>query len=132
MNREVETFGNTILYSFIDLWWATPYLYGGTTKYGIDCSGFTGKLLSSVYGISVPRTAGLQYGASQKIALDNLKEGDLVFFNTRGGVSHVGFYLGDNYFVHSSVNAGVTINSLKEAYYKKAFIGGGRVVYPQQ
>jgi len=54
-------------------------------------------------------------------------EGDLVFFNTRGGVSHVGVYLGDGYFVHSSSSAGVTINSLNESYYSRKFIGGGRI-----
>lgn len=127
MNREVESFTNTSLYNFIDEWWATRYRYGGTNKKGIDCSSFTGKVLSSVYGITVPRTAMEQYSLAEKIATENLMEGDLVFFNTRGGVSHVGVYLGDNYFVHSSVHAGVTINSLTDDYYSRKFIGGGRV-----
>jgi murein DD-endopeptidase / murein LD-carboxypeptidase len=52
----------------------------------------------------------------------------LVFFNTRGGVSHVGIYLGDGYFTHSSSSKGVTISNLDEAYYSKKYIGGGRVV----
>ena len=127
MNREVETLTNTTLYNFIDKWWATRYRYGGTDKYGIDCSAFTGKILSTIYGVALPRTAAEQYKTAEKIAKENLKEGDLVFFNTRGGVSHVGFYLGDNYFVHSSVAAGVTISSLKDDYYSRKFIAGGRV-----
>jgi lipoprotein Spr len=56
-----------------------------------------------------------------------LLEGDLVFFNTRGGVSHVGVYLGEGYFTHSSSSAGVTISSLDDNYYSKKYIGGGRV-----
>ncbi len=130
MDREVETIINTSLYNFIDEWWATNYRYGGSTKKGIDCSSFTGKVLESVYGIAVPRTATEQYNMAEKIPVENLVEGDLVFFNTRGGVSHVGVYLGDNYFVHSSVKYGVTISSLKDDYYSRKLIGGGRICKP--
>jgi hypothetical protein len=127
MDREVETITNTTLYDFIDEWWGTRYRYGGTTKNGVDCSSFTRKVLESVYGITAPRTAAEQYDTSEKLAADQLVEGDLVFFNTRGGVSHVGIYLGDNYFAHSSIKYGVTISSLKDDYYSRKFIGGGRV-----
>ena len=127
MNKEVETFNNASLYNFINEWWATRYYYGGTDKHGIDCSAFTGKILSSVYGIAVPRTAVEQYKISERVSREELTEGDLVFFNTRGGVSHVGFYLGDNYFVHSSVAYGVTISSLTDDYYNRKYIGGGRI-----
>jgi len=127
MNREVETLTDTALYNFIDEWWATRYRYGGTDKYGIDCSAFAGKVLESVYGISLPRTAAEQYKLSERISKNNLVEGDLVFFNTRGGISHEGVYLGNNYFVHSSVNGGVTISSLTDNYYSRTFISGGRV-----
>ena len=127
LNLEVEKITNKKLYSFIDSWWATRYRYGGTSRSGIDCSAFTGNLISEVYGIAVPRTAKDQYGISEKIFRDDLQEGDLVFFNTRGGISHVGIYLGNNYFVHSSVHDGVTISSLNDTYYNSKFITGGRV-----
>ncbi len=127
MNREVESFTNMQLYSFLDDWWATRYKYGGTDRKGIDCSAFTGRLLLDVYGITVPRTAHEQYAAAEKVDREDLREGDLVFFNTRGGVSHVGVYLGDNYFAHSSVKSGVTISSLTDDYYSRKFIGGRRV-----
>ncbi len=127
MDREVETIVNTSLYTFIDEWWATRYRYGGTSKKGIDCSSFTGKVLESVYDIAIPRTAAEQYDAAEKIPTNELVEGDLVFFNTTGGVSHVGVYLGDSYFAHSSVSSGVTISSLQEDYYSRKFIGGGRI-----
>ena len=127
LNRNVELVTNTSLIGFIDEWWGTKYRFGGTTKKGIDCSSFTGLLMGSVFGFTLPRTARQQYAACSKLKKDDMLEGDLVFFNTRGGVSHVGIYLGDGFFVHSSSSAGVTINSLNENYYSRKFIGGGRI-----
>ncbi|MBP6432076.1 MAG: C40 family peptidase [Ferruginibacter sp.] len=126
MNVEVESLTNTKLLNFMEEWWATRYRYGGTTKKGIDCSSLTGTLLKDVYGVTVPRTAREQYRISNKLTRDELREGDFVFFNTRGGVSHVGIYLANGYFVHSSVSSGVTISSLNENYYSKKYISGGR------
>ena len=80
MDTEVEQVTNASLYSFIDSWWATRYRYGGTDRSGIDCSAFTGKLLSEVYGATVPRTARDQYKLCEKLAESELEEGDLVFF----------------------------------------------------
>lgn len=128
LDVEVETITNTKLFAAIEDWWATRYRYGGTTKKGIDCSAFTGTLISEAFGLSLPRTAREQYAQCEKIAKENLSEGDLVFFNTRGGVSHVGVYLGNSYFVHSSVHSGVTINSLDDDYYSRKYIGGGKVI----
>ena len=127
MDVEVETIANSALFNFIEDWWGTRYRYGGTTKKGIDCSSFTGQLMQNVYSLQLPRTAREQYNATQRINRDELVEGDLVFFNTRGGVSHVGLYLGNNYFVHSSSHNGVTISSLDDEYYNKKYIGAGRV-----
>ena len=128
MDIDVESVSNVELYGFIDEWWGTHYRYGGTTKKGIDCSSFTGKLLTQVYGLNVQRTARDQYGQCEKINREDLQEGDLVFFNTRGGVSHVGVYLGNDYFVHSSTHSGVTISSLTDNYYNRKFIAGGRII----
>lgn len=127
LNVEVESLGNNALYQFVEEWWATRYRYGGKTKEGIDCSAYAGTLLSSIYGISAPRTARDQYSVCTKLAREELVEGDLVFFNTRGGVSHVGVYLGNGYFTHASVGNGVTISHLDEKYYSRKFIGGGRL-----
>lgn len=127
MNIDVEAVSNHELYSFIEEWYGTRYRYGGSTKAGIDCSAFAGALVNKVYGINSPRTARAQYSDCNKIDRENLKEGDMVFFNTRGGVSHVGVYLGNGYFTHASVGNGVTISNLDETYYNKKFIGGGRI-----
>jgi len=127
LNREVESLTNFSLFSFIDEWWDTRYRYGGKDKSGIDCSAFTSMLISEVYGKALPRTAKEQYTSSSRIGIDELSEGDLVFFNTRGGISHVGVYISDGYFVHASTSSGVTINNLAETYYSSRYKGGGKL-----
>lgn len=127
MNVDVESLTNTDLYNFITEWYGTHYRMGGTTKKGIDCSAFTGTLMSSVFSLNLPRTAREQYNICEHINKEELMAGDLVFFNTRGGVSHVGVYLANNHFVHSCSSQGVMISSLDDTYYSKKYIGGGRV-----
>lgn len=126
MNVEVESLKNVSLLGFVDNWFGTRYRLGGTTKRGIDCSALTSALLLAVYGFNIPRTARQQYDVTEHIDKDELKEGDLVFFNTRGGVSHVGVYLENDYFLQASTH-GVKISNLDDHYYSKRFICGGRV-----
>ncbi|MGC4036295.1 MAG: NlpC/P60 family protein [Chitinophagaceae bacterium] len=128
LNAEVQDINNERLFQFIDDWYGTRYCMGGTSKTCIDCSGFVQTFFSSVYGISIPRTSKEQYSFASRISSKKLREGDLVFFNTRGGVSHVGIYLMNNKFVHASTSLGVVISGLDEAYYHKHFIGAGRIV----
>lgn len=130
LDVNVESLKNITLLNFIDHWFGTRYRLGGTTKKGIDCSALTGSLLLAVYGFNIPRTARQQYDATEHIGKDELKEGDLVFFNTHGGVSHVGVYLENDYFLHASTH-GVKISSLDDHYYSKRFICGGRVEQDQ-
>jgi murein DD-endopeptidase / murein LD-carboxypeptidase len=127
LDRDVESITDMNLYGFIEDWWGTRYRYGGTSRNGIDCSSYTGKLILAAYGVTLPRTAHEQYAVCVRVNRMDLQEGDLVFFNTRGGVSHVGLYLGNGYFTHSSSSKGVTISNLDEAYYSRKFIGGGRI-----
>ena len=131
MDVEVEEISSINLYNFIDEWWGTKYRYGGSTKNGIDCSSLSGLLHQSVYGNNLPRMAKDQYQVCEKVETDDMKEGDLVFFNTSGGVSHVGVYLNNRHFVHASTKQGVIISSLDEEYYSKRFIGAGRFVAKQ-
>lgn len=123
----VEALNNVHLLSYIEEWCGTKYRYGGNSKGGIDCSAFTSGLMANVYELSVPRTVREQYRKSLRIEPYELQEGDLVFFNTKGSVTHVGVYLMNNKFVHASATNGVMISDLNESYYYKRFAGAGRV-----
>ncbi len=128
MNTEVESLPNKVLLENIDEWYGVRYRTGGNNKTGVDCSGFTVAVYLAVYGIALPRVSRDQYRISRKISTTELREGDLVFFNTRGsGVSHVGVYLGNNKFIHASVSRGVMVSGLFEPYYIQRYIGAGRI-----
>ena len=107
----------------------TPYKYGGTTKDGIDCSAFTQTIYKDVFNINLERSARLQYTQGSEVTNGNeLKVGDLVFFNTRKRVKpgHVGIYIGDKLFAHASTKKGVTITSIDYDYYSRTFMGARR------
>jgi cell wall-associated NlpC family hydrolase len=112
----------------------TPYKYGGSSEDGTDCSGFTKQVFENSVSFELPRSAREQYGVGDKIDKDELKFGDLVFFNTRrrSNPGHVGIYIGDNQFVHASRQLGVTISSLDETYYKKRYTGARRVMETEE
>jgi cell wall-associated NlpC family hydrolase len=126
MNTDAQQIQNIPLYKSIDDWYGTPYKYGGSSKYGIDCSAFVQAVFISAFGVTLPRTAREQYNTTRRISSTQLQEGDLLFFNTQGGISHVGIYLQNNKFVHASVS-GVTISDMFEPYYVRHFVAAGRV-----
>ena len=116
------------LESVINSYLGTPYQYGGNSHSGIDCSGLTQQVFSEI-GVNIPRTASSQASAAQAVQPGNLRFGDLLFFNTSGGsVSHVGIYLGNGIFVHSSSSKGVVREMLGHPYYATRLIGAGRVL----
>jgi lipoprotein Spr len=124
---------NTLLLSQMEKWYGTQYCFGGSTDSCIDCSSFTQVILRDVYNVKIPRNSQQQFDASTKIEVENLKEGDLVFFNTVSAsmiITHVGVYVCNNKFVHASTSKGVTINDLSEKYFAKAFRGAGRFINP--
>lgn len=104
-----------------------PYVWGGATPDGWDCSGYTQYVMKES-GITIPRTAAEQYAVGTAVKKQDLQIGDLVFFTTyKPGASHVGFYLGNDRFIHaSSIAQQVTINTLSETYYAEHYIGARR------
>ncbi|MEP7327670.1 MAG: C40 family peptidase [Betaproteobacteria bacterium] len=107
------------------------YRFGGNTPAsGLDCSGLVRYVFQEVTGVSLPRTSREMSGLGSKIAVGELKAGDLVFFNTRSfQFSHVGIYLGDNRFIHAPARGGaVEIARLSETYWQKHFDGARRLV----
>jgi len=108
----------------------THYKYGGTSpENGMDCSGLVRYVFKEAWGTDLPRTAAEISHVGQRVDPQDLKPGDLVFYNTlRRGFSHVGIYLGDNKFIHSpSAGGKVRIESMDVAYWKRRFNGARRI-----
>ncbi len=124
-----ENFEQQKMMDAILAWMGTAYEYGGESKSGTDCSGFTMQIFKESAGMQLPRATEEQVKLGSAVAQENLKFGDLIFFNTTGeNPSHVGIYIGDNMFAHASVSFGVTLSSLYSSYYKKRYSEARRVV----
>ncbi|MGA2668586.1 MAG: C40 family peptidase [Ignavibacteria bacterium] len=107
----------------------TPYLWGGTSTYGIDCSAFVQTVFKMALNIDLPRTSIMQSTVGEEVKREDLRFGDLIFFNTMGRrISHVGIYLGESVFAHSSSSGGVKTSSLNEDYYSSRFVTARRVI----
>jgi len=108
-----------------------PYVYGGNSPKGFDCSGFV-KYVANYFGYTVARTASDQMENGTSVSWDELQAGDLVFFKKSGSgakrASHVGIYIGNGQFVHASTSrVGVIVSGLNEAYYTSGFVGARRL-----
>lgn len=105
-----------------------PYRFGGITPEGFDCSGFI-KYVFDRIGVDLPRSADEQFEKGNKINLNSLKPGDLVFFNTYDeGVSHSGIYMGSGDFISATTSQGIAIASMKSGYWHDRYIGASRVI----
>ena len=112
----------------------TPYLWGGNSYRGIDCSAFVQTVMYQALGITLPRTSYEQSNVGMDLAKEELKFGDLLFFDTmnKGRTSHVAIYIGNGMFVHSGSRTGVAFASLNSDYYSKTFLKAKRVIGENQ
>ena len=101
-----------------------PYVWGGASPSGFDCSGFTMYAYAQV-GVSLPHNAAMQYSYGSAVSRENLAPGDLVFFN---GLGHVGLYIGGGQFIHAPHTGDVVkISSLSESWYASTYVGARRL-----
>jgi len=102
----------------------TPYVWGGSSPGGFDCSGFVAYVFGQV-GVALPHYSGAQYGYGTAVPRDQLQPGDLVFFD---GLGHVGIYIGGGQFVHAPHTGDVVkISSLSESWYASTYVGARRI-----
>lgn len=122
------TSGSTIV-NYAAQFIGTPYAYGGASPSGFDCSGFVYYVYSS-FGYTLNRTAAGQNLNGIWVSRDNLMPGDIVLFDTYGGISHAGIYVGDGNFIHSP-KPGTTVKyeSINSSYYSPRYVSARRIIY---
>jgi lipoprotein Spr len=121
-NPAIPPLDESKLMRAISRYMGVPYVLGGTSEQGMDCSGYTMTVYRDGAGVQLPRTSAEQSKQGTPIDETELKFGDLIFFNTTGSsASLVGIYLGDDLFAHASVTLGITISSLKSSYYSRRY-----------
>lgn len=127
-DNKIEDKYKSELTKYCEEWIGVPHKMGGIDKDGIDCSGFVYNVYKEVYGITLPRRSqDMEKVVNPIEEKQELKEGDLVFFNGKqGSVNHVGIYLKDNQFIHTSSSKGVMISNLDEKYWFNIYRRGGR------
>ncbi len=118
---------NSSIVSYLSRWRGVPHRYGGLDGEGIDCSGLVYRTYKDLYGLDLPRSTRYQSRYGHRVSPDALRVGDLVFFKTGFRQRHVGIYVGDSSFIHSSLSEGVTRTSLNNPYWAKRFWKAKRV-----
>lgn len=111
-------------------WIGTKYRYGGESKSGVDCSGLVMRVYGIVCGVKLPRTTREQIRYCTKVARNQIRPGDLVFFasgKSDDKVSHVGLYVGDGRMIHASSSRGVVVSDFDSGYWAKRYFTGARV-----
>lgn len=103
----------------VDEWRGVPQEWGGTTKEGVDCSGLVQHVYDAKFQLALPRTTDRQVRTGTQVSRSALQPGDLVFFRHNRKDYHVGIYLADGEFLHTSTEEGVTITPLDRPYWEK-------------
>lgn len=129
---DIDYEDNHALFIYSSQWLGTPYRNGGNDKQGIDCSGLSYAIYRDIFNIKISRTSRQQFEQdfSTFKNKNKLKPGDLVFFTSPGAhgtVNHVGVYLKEGRFIHSSSTKGVVVDDLHNPYWDKNWIAGGTI-----
>lgn len=106
-----------ILLTEANTWIGTKYIWGGTSRKGVDCSAFVRNVYKSALNVNLPRTSREQFKDTVPIQYKDIKKGDLVFFLNNKGVHHVGLIIDEDTFIHASSSRGVRIDSLSKGYW---------------
>jgi len=105
-----------------------PYVWGGASPRGFDCSGFV-MYVYGKNGVQLPRTADVQFAAGRRVVGSDVRPGDVLFFQTyERGASHCGIYLGQGQFVHASSSQGVMVSRVTEQYWRLRYLGARRFI----
>lgn len=112
----------------LDEWQGVPYRYGGLSKKGVDCSGFTYLTFAEQFGIRLPRTTGAQVKKGIVVSQEELLPGDLIFFHTGYKQRHMGVYVGKKQFMHASSSRGVMVSRLDNPYWQSTYWHSRRVL----
>ncbi|MBR2481881.1 MAG: C40 family peptidase [Oscillospiraceae bacterium] len=135
-NGQTYTISSTVsdLIAYAKSYLGVPYVYGGASARGFDCSGYTMYIFKH-FGINLPHSATSQLGYGIPVTREELQPGDLVFFRDTNystkAASHVGIYIGNSQFIHATSSRGgkyVDIDSLNEAYHSRVFTVGRRLI----
>ncbi|TVQ65079.1 MAG: hypothetical protein EA360_10610 [Balneolaceae bacterium] len=109
-------------------WAGTPYLLGGESRNGIDCSAFTRMVFRDHFSLEIPRHTRDQLQSGRGVRRNAIQPGDLIFFRTSKDLLHVGISIGGGDFLHASVSSGVMISNVREGYWASRYLGTRRVL----
>ncbi len=121
---------NPLLYAELQKWLGTPHIRRNRGRGGIDCSGLVKVVFRQVYGMELTGSSKDLSRQARQIDIKDLQEGDLVFFKIYGQsrIDHVGIYLANGRFIHTSASSGVIVSELSQAYYRRRFTKAGRIL----
>ncbi len=115
----------------IQRFFGAPYVWGGASPKGTDCSGLVASIYKRARDKELPHSTKKLFQMGRRVHISNLEFGDLVFFNFKNRRSrepdHVGLYIAEDYFLHASVSKGVTLANLRKSPYRDIFIGARRI-----